>query len=186
MQPLINRLRSLLDRVLQCALPDDRHAPAERMEHPRMAPVTIDIFLELLLPEHLVGPGSGGIATALVSMPEAAVDENHGPVLRKHKVWGAGQSPHMKSISKPLGEKKGAKYPFRPGVLSANARHHAAALRRGRNAHDLEYLPPVMSAEMAVPRALAMRTGEGDAGSGNPELTMRLSHTKMQGGTYGS
>src|SRR3546814_6408881 len=48
----------------------------------------------------------------------------------------------MKSISKTPGEKEGAKYPFRPGVLSANARHHAAALRSGRNAHGLEHLPP--------------------------------------------
>lgn len=142
MQPLPNRSRSLPDRMLQRALPDGGYTPAKTPECLHVSPVTIDVFLELLLPEHLVGPGVGGIATALVSMPEAAVDEHHGPVLRKHKVRGAGQSPHMKSISKPPGEKKRAKYPFRSGVLAANARHHAAALRSGRNAHDLEYLPP--------------------------------------------
>src|SRR3546814_18899434 len=48
----------------------------------------------------------------------------------------------MKSISKTPGEKEGAKYPFRHGVLSANARHHAAALRSARNAHGLEHLLP--------------------------------------------
>lgn len=142
MQPIINRLRSPLDRVLQGALPDDRHAPAESMEHLRMAPVASDISLEFLPPEIFIGPGSGCVAAAFMSMPEAAVDENHRTVLRKHKVRGAGQLSDMKSISESPGEKKGAKYPFRPGVLSANARHHTAALRGGRNAHGLECLPP--------------------------------------------
>ena len=142
MQPLLNRLRSLLDRVLQGALPDDRHAPAESMEHLRMAPVASDISLEFLPPEIFIGPGSGCVTAAFMSVPEAAMDEHHCSALREHKVGGAGQPPHMKSISKTPGEKKGAKYPFRPGVLSANARHHAAALRSGRNAHGREYLPP--------------------------------------------
>lgn len=142
MQPIINRLRSPLDRVLQGALPDDRHAPAESMEHLRMAPVASDISLEFLPPEIFIGPGSGCVAAAFMSVPEAAMDEHHCSVLWEYKVGGAGQPPHMKSISKTPGEKKGAKYPFRPGVLSANARHHAAALRSGRNAHGLECLPP--------------------------------------------
>jgi hypothetical protein len=36
----------------------------------------------------------------------------------------------------------GAKRSFRPGVLSANARHHAAALRSGRDAHGIEGILP--------------------------------------------
>ena len=142
MQPLHNRLQSLLGRVLQGALPDDRHAPAESMEHLGMAPVAGDISLKFLLPEIFIGPGSGCVAAALMSVPKAAMDEHHCSALREHKIGGAGQSPYMKSISKTPGEKKGAKYPFRPSVLSANARHHAAALRSGRNAHGREYLPP--------------------------------------------
>ena len=142
MQPLLNRLRSLLDRVLQGALPDDRHAPAESMEHLRMAPVASDISLEFLPPEIFIGPGSGCVAAAFMSVPEAAMDEHHCSALREHKVGGAGQPPHMKSISKTPGEKEGAKYPFRPGVLSANARHHAAALRSGWGSHGLERIPP--------------------------------------------
>lgn len=142
MQPLLNRLRSLLDRVLQGALPDDCDAPAESVEHLRMAPVASDISLEFLPPEIFIGPGSGCVAAAFMSVPEATMDKHHRPVLWEHKVGGAGQSPHMKSISKTPREKKGAKYPFRPSVLSANARHHAAALRCGRNTHGLEHLLP--------------------------------------------
>ena len=186
MQPLLNRLRSLRDRVLQGAFPDDSHAPAESMEHFRMAPVASDVSLEFLLPELFIGPGSGCVAAAFMSVPEAAVDEHHCSALREYKVGGAGQSPHMKSISKTPGEKKGAKYPFRPGVLSANARHHAAALRSGWNAHRCEYSTG-MSAEMAAPRGcLTMRMDEGDDRSRNAEPTMRLTHRKTQGGTDGS
>ena len=142
MQPLPNRLRSLLDRVLQGALPDDRHAPAERMEHLCMVPVASNISLEFLPPEIFIGLGSGCVAAAYVPMPEAAVDEHHRPVLREHKVRGAGQLSDMKSIAKSPGKKKGAKDSFRPSVLAANARHHAAALGGGRDAHGLGGIPP--------------------------------------------
>jgi len=137
MQPLLNRSRSVLDRTLQGALPDGGHAPAKSPERLHVPPVAVDIAQELPLPELFVGPGCGGVAAAFVSMPKAAVDEHHRPVLRENKVRGARQRSDMKSISEPLGEKKGAKSPFRPSVLSANVRHHAAALRGGRDAHGL-------------------------------------------------
>ena len=142
MQPVLNRLRGLLDRVLQGAFPDNSHAPAKSMEHLHMAPVASDISLEFLPPEIFIGLGCGCVAAAFMSVPEAAVDEYNRPVHREHKVGGARQPSHMKSISKTPGEKKEAKCSFRPGVLSANARHHAATLRSGRNAHGLEHLPP--------------------------------------------
>mgnify|MGYP001404443244 FL=1 len=102
-----------------------------------MVPVAIDIPVEFLPPKLLVGLGSSCVAAALMPVPETAVDEDNRPVLREHKVGGAGQLPHMKPISKPSGEKKGAKRSFRPSILSANARHHAAALRSGLDAHGL-------------------------------------------------
>ena len=142
MQPFVNQSRCVLDRMLQRALPDSGHTPAKSPECLHVSPVAINIAQEFPLPELFVGPRGGGIAATFVPMPEAAMDEHHCSALREHKVGGAGQPPHMKSISKTPGEKKGAKYPFRPGVLSANARHHAAALRSGRNAHGLEHLPP--------------------------------------------
>lgn len=138
MKPLLNRSCSVLDRMLQSAFPDDGHTPAKSLEHLHMSPVAIDIALEFLSPKLLVGSGGGGVATTFVSMPEAAVDKHHRPVLREHKVRGAGQLFDMKSISESSGKQKGAKRLFRPGVLSANARHHAAALWSGRDAHGLE------------------------------------------------
>lgn len=142
MQPLINRLRCFLDRVLQGAFPNDGCAPAKSTEQLYMAPVPIDISLKFLPPEILIGPRSGCVAAPFMSVPETAVDEYHRPVLREHKVGGAGQLFRMKSIPQPSGKEKGPQCPFRPCVLSTNARHHAAALRSGGDAHGYGRIPP--------------------------------------------
>lgn len=151
MQPLLNRPNSVLDRMLQRALPNGGHPPPEAPKRLHVPLVAIDIAQELLLPELHVGPGRGGVATTFMSMPEAAVNENHRPVLREHEVWGARQLSDMKSISESPGEKKGAKSSFRPSVLSANARHHAAALRSGRDAHGLGCIPLERSQKLPLP-----------------------------------
>jgi len=182
MQPLLNRLRSVLDRMLQRAFPDDCHAPAKRVEHLHMAPVAIDIPLKFLPPELFVGLGRGCVAAAFMPVPETTVDEHHRPVLREHKIGGAWQLAHMKSISKPSGEKKGAKRSFRPGVLSANARHHAAALRCGRDAHCLGGIPPECLQKTAAPCVCqAIRTHKDSARDNTWKLSMRLIHEKSRG-----
>lgn len=137
MQPLFHRSCCVFHRMLQRALPDDSHTPAKRPELLHVPFVSIDIAEKLLLPEVCVGPRSGGIAAPIMPMPEAAVDEHHSPVFREHKVRCARQPSDVKSIAKSPGKKKGAKCPFRPSVLAANARHHAAALWRSRYAHGL-------------------------------------------------
>ncbi len=137
MQPLLNQSRSVLDRLLQRALPHGGHAPAKRPKRLHVSPVTVNIAQELPLPELFVGSRGSGIAAAFVPMPEAAMDEHHRSVPWEHKIRGAGQLSDMKSIAKSSGEKKRSKGSLRPGILSANARHHAAALRGGRDAHDL-------------------------------------------------
>lgn len=107
-----------------------------------MPPVPVGIIQELSLPELCVGPGYGGVATAFVSMPKAAVDEYYRSVLWKHEIRRARQLSDMESIAESSGEKSKSESPFWPSVLSTNARHHAAALRRGRDAHDFEGIPP--------------------------------------------
>ena len=158
MQPLLDTLRCALDRVLQGALPDDSHAPAKSVKHLGMAGVTGNVFVEFLPPELRIGLGTGRVAAAFVSVPETTVDEHHCPMLREDEIGRPGQRRHMKSVAKSSGEKKGTKHPFRLGVLAANARHHAAALRRGRDAHCLGYLP-LGYPEKQQPRASARRCG---------------------------
>lgn len=141
MQPFFDNFRCVLNGMLKGALPDDRHAPSKSMEHLCVARVTIDIFLELQSPEFFICPGSGRIAAALVPVPETSVDKHHCSVLWKYEVGGPGQFLYMESVSEPSGEKKGAKRPFRPSVLSSDARHHATALRGGRDTHGLRSVP---------------------------------------------
>ena len=175
MQPLLDRSRSVLDRVLQGALPDGGHTPAKSPKRLHVSPVTIDISLELLLPELLVGSGCGGIATAFVSMPEAAVDEYYRSVLREHEVRGSGQLSDMKPISESPGEEKGAKSPLRPSVLSANTRHHAAAQRGSRDAHGLGRVP------LGYLQKSLIRLDGSDPLEGIRKLSMQLICEKSQG-----
>lgn len=137
MQPCLNRFYSFLDRMFQSAFPDNGDAPTKSLERLSMAFVTVNVPLEFLTPELFVGSRNGCVATVFVPMPETAVNEYHCLVLREHKVRGAGQLPDVKSISEPSGKKNGAKCSFRPSVLSANARHHAASLWSGWDAHGM-------------------------------------------------
>lgn len=181
MQPLLNSLRSVFDRVLHGAFPDDGHAPAKSVKLFHMASVAIDICLEFLPPKIFIGLGGGCVAATFMSVPEAAVNENHRSAFWEHKVGRAWQFPHMESISKSSGEKNGAERPFRPSVLSANARHHAAALRSGRDMHGLGSIPP-RYLQKQQPRAYqAIRTDEGSVRGNVEELSMRLIHEKSQG-----
>ncbi|GEM_PF-2553663 len=186
MQPLLDTLRCALDRVLQGALPDDSHAPAKSVKHLSMAGVTSNILLEFLPPEVGIGLGIGRVAAAFMSVPKTTVDEYHRPVLWKHEIGAAGQRRHMKSVAKSSGKKKGTKHPLGLGVLSANARHHAAALRRGRNAHCLGYLPAWISRETAASHVCPpVRADHGGQGK-FLELTMCLTRRKSLGGADGS
>ena len=157
MQPLLYAIRCFLDRVLQGALPDNSHAPAKSVKHLSMAGVTCNIFVEFPPPEVRIGLGTGRVAAAFMSVPKTTVDEHYRPVLWKHEIGTAGQRRHMKSVARSSGEKKGTKHPLRLGVLSANARHHAAALRGGGDAHCLGYLPPGCT-QKRQPRASARRS----------------------------
>jgi hypothetical protein len=71
------------------------------MEHLRMAPVASDISLEFLPPEIFIGPGSGCVAAAFMSVPEAAMDEHHRFALREHKVGEPGSPAHEVDIENP-------------------------------------------------------------------------------------
>ncbi len=89
MQPLINRLRSFLERMLQGAFPDYAHAPSKSEEHSCMPSVAIDIPLEFMPPEVFVGLRGGCISAAFMSVPETAMNENHSLVLGEYKVGRA-------------------------------------------------------------------------------------------------
>ena len=166
MQPFLNDLRSVIDRLFQGTFPDDSHTPAKVAKHCCMACVPVDISLKLLLPEFAVRLRGGGVSTAFVPVPKTAVNEYHGPVLREHQIGRAWQISYMQPVPEPPGEQNGAKHPFRPGIFPANARHHAAALRGGRDAHGLEcVLPRCLRRQLQAYNAelTGRKTGQGAA-----------------------
>jgi hypothetical protein len=138
MQPLIHNLRGVLDRMLQRTFPNDRRTPSKVAEHRGMACVSGDISLEFLLPIICVFLWSSGVPAAIVPVPEATVNEYHGPVFREDQIGRAWQISYVKPVPESPGEQKGAKHSFRPSIFVANARHYAAALRGGRDAHGRE------------------------------------------------
>lgn len=126
--------------MLQCALPDNGHPPVESLERIHVSSVALDVSLEFLPPEVFIRSRRGRVSATIMPMPETAMDEYHGPVLREHDVRGARKFPDMESIPESSGEKNGAESPLRPSVLSSDARHHAAALRSRWYTHDLDRL----------------------------------------------
>lgn len=137
MQPLPNDFRGAFRRMFQGAFPDDGHTPAKLAKHFRMARIATDVSLKFLLPEISIDLGSRCVSAALMPVPETAMNEYHGSVLRKHKVRASGKAPYMKSIAESFGKQTGAKSSLWPSVLRANTRHHKTALWGGWDTHGL-------------------------------------------------
>ncbi len=72
-----------------------------------MARITGEVLLEFPAPEICICLGSRRIATVLVSVPKAAVNEYRGSVLGEDEIGGAGKVSHMQSIAKPLSKQQG-------------------------------------------------------------------------------
>lgn len=70
---------------------------------------------------------------AVVSVPEASVDHDYGPVAWKNNVWLSRQFPDVKAEAETLAMEGTADKPLRSGVLVADSAHHAAARRRINN-----------------------------------------------------
>ena len=78
-----------------------------------------------------MGFGGGGVFAAFMPVPEAAVDEDDGPVFRQHDVGFAGQVFVQRAVDGEAvagaGE-QGADQQFGLGVLALNLRHVPGAL----------------------------------------------------------
>ena len=72
---------------LKLAFPNLNDVPSQPTQSYAVTGVTILVALNLLLPEARVGLWQPEVATALVSVPEATVHENHGAIAPQHNVW---------------------------------------------------------------------------------------------------
>ena len=88
-----------------------------------MFPIIGNIPLELLFPEDPVAFGHRGIFTAFMPVPETAVDEDDGFILRQNNVRLAGQGADILPETVSGAVEHGADEDFRLGVFAADPRH---------------------------------------------------------------
>lgn len=74
---------------MQLAFPYDQHVPPERLQRAGRAAITRNISDKLLRPKPSPALRSVSEGTSAVTVPKAAVDENHRPVLGQYDVWPA-------------------------------------------------------------------------------------------------
>ena len=85
------------DGGLQLALPDGHHPPAHTFQGFLVACVPFLVPLDFLLPEFRVG--TGYVPVGLVSVPEAAMDEDDDAVLAHHDVGRSGHTFHVLTVA---------------------------------------------------------------------------------------
>jgi hypothetical protein len=102
--------------VAKFAFPDDEGAPAGVAKLAEDAAVAGDVALELIPPEGLAGCRDTGQGTAMVPMPEAAMDQDDRPIAGQDDVGRTGQVLAMQAetVAKPMQE--GAHGTLRPCV----------------------------------------------------------------------
>ena len=127
-------------RPFRLAFPDDQHVPTEIAKRRHLSSIAGDVLLELLLPEGSAGLRIGRPATALVSVPETAVDEDRLPPGRETDVGGAGKVPAMQAVAESESVKQPPNDHLRLGVLRPDTRHEGAAIKR--RLHLDRRLPP--------------------------------------------
>ena len=84
------------------ALPYSDDTPSFPFKFGSDLAVAKQIAVDFGTPEFFVGFRKPVITAALMTMPEAPVDEDHGFVLRKYNIRLPGQIGNMQTIAKPL------------------------------------------------------------------------------------
>lgn len=88
-----------LDAVTCLAFPDDEHTPTRPTKRGNTTSISNLGLLSLSLPEIRVCSWSASASFASVHVPEAAMYEDHTPVLGQDKIRGSGKLPMMESKS---------------------------------------------------------------------------------------
>ena len=106
-EPLHRESQLLRHRRPESAFPDHSDPPPAVVEAIHRPAVPRDVGGELLRPELGVRLRCGGLPTARMTMPEAAVDEHHGMVPRKDQVGSARKA----AIGGPVPQTTGVEGP---------------------------------------------------------------------------
>lgn len=102
--------------------------PAHVAQAYALLQVACAVAFNLCRPELHIRFGQHKIAAALVSVPEAAVYENHRAVFLQHNVGCAGQPLHVHPVAESAGKKVFSHNQLGASVSAANMRHALVAL----------------------------------------------------------
>ena len=97
--------------------------PAELAQLDAFFDVALFVAFYFLFPEWGVALGHYKVFATLVSVPEAAVDEDGCPVLAQRYVGGAGQALDIYAVAVAMGMQVTAHNQLGLGVLALDARH---------------------------------------------------------------
>ena len=97
--------------------------------------VALLVAADFLLPEVGVGLGHLEVRAVVVSVPEAAVDEDDCAVFAQHDVGMAGESGMVEAIAEAAGKEILAHQYLRARSLALYCRHAAVALLLGHLVH---------------------------------------------------
>ena len=109
----------------ESALPHDGDSPTGIQELALRTAITLDVALELGLPEFRLGGWRGCITASRMAVPETAMNKANSPVATQDKVGLSGEIPDVKPESESASMKRPSKGAFRFGVLGRYTRHHS-------------------------------------------------------------
>ncbi len=116
------------DFRFQLAFPKCNGVPAQITQFNAAFEVAFLVFENLVFPEWGIGFGQYEVSAVLVTVPEASVDENGGPVFLKDNVGRTGQFLHIEPVSESAGKQEPAHKKFGLGILAPYALHAFATL----------------------------------------------------------
>lgn len=112
----------------QFAFPHGDDGPGERIEHLGALQVPFNVAGHLRLPEFHVRLRHYVLRASLVSVQEASVDEDDGPVVWQHETWRAGQPAVVELVSITLAPQSVTHDLLRLRVAGADVGHAVVTL----------------------------------------------------------
>ena len=112
--------------AFQRTFPDHGNAPPVRPEPAAHIGIACLVTADLVPPEVFAGSGPPEQRTVM-PMPEASMDEDRSPILRKNQIGFARQLPSVESVAEPPRMQGLAEGHLRTRVRPPDRRHVAAA-----------------------------------------------------------
>ena len=119
----------------QLTLPYNDYMPSHLCQLPLLFLVTLFVTHDFLLPKVGIRLRKSEVLTAIMSVPEAAVDKHTRAVLAQHDIGMTGQTRIVQSVSESLSPQIFAHKYLRLGIRRANRSHIFVSLLRRKNIH---------------------------------------------------